>query len=357
MVYFFNGGGITGEVADVLPPNARKRFLLLKQRAEDARALVTPHYERMTDLRNEKREHDARIGRLVVARGAGGPGLQADDIQVADAEAKAARCGDEIARLSELIEARSARATRAAHLFSRVEGWLRDGMPAGTRVIDHADVDVAALLRKGETIPAAIARFENRRREHDADRNRAQSAPVPTSESKPSMLEQVEALADLGRPDVSALVEIGERIRWPEDATRLPVRAVTLMPGEPVVSGFASGELPNALAFVVWLHKDQIIKRLADEIDQLSDDSAALSKSQREITLGEIAADKMQTERSLAALVWAAIDDGLNVEFAADVSAEAILGIELQVDTTQPAGKPWGQAAAAAAAAGIIEVR
>ncbi|WP_339033389.1 hypothetical protein WHZ78_16655 [Bradyrhizobium symbiodeficiens] len=336
-----------GDVADLLPPKARKRFLLLKQRAEDKRALVAPYYEQIADLRAEKAEHDARVRRLTVARGAGGPGLQADDVQVVDAEGKAKRCADEIARLAELIEVRSAHATRAAHLVQRVEGRLGEGRPAGTRMVDLADFSAATLLKKGETIPAAIARFENRTREHDADHNRAQSALVPTSESKPLMREQVEALAGVGQPDVSMLVEIGERIRWPQDATRLPVRAVTLMPGEPVVTGFASGELPNALAFMVWLNKDAIIKRLAEEIDEISDDAAALSKEQREIRLAEIAADKRQTERNLAAVVWAAIEDGLNVEFPADIDPQALLGIELEVDAAQAAGKPWGMAAAA----------
>lgn len=127
---------------------------------------------------------------MTVVRGAGGPGLQAGDLQVADAEGKARRCAGEIARLAELIEVRSARATKASQLVQLLEGWIRAGRPSGTTMVDLADLDAATLLKKGESIPAAIARRENRRREHDADVNRARSALLPTSETKLSMQAQ-----------------------------------------------------------------------------------------------------------------------------------------------------------------------
>lgn len=76
-----------------------------------------------------------------------------------------------------------------------------------------------------------------------------------------------------------------------------------MMKGEPAVTGFASGGVLNAFAFLVWLNKAEIIKRLSTEIDEISDDAAALSKEQREIRLSEIAADKLRTARSRCASV------------------------------------------------------
>jgi hypothetical protein len=139
--------------------------------------------------------------------------------------------------------------------------------------------------------------------------------------------EQVEALATLGAPSVSALVEFGRDIAWPQ--TRVTSSVHNAQPG-----AVAFAEVPDAVALFAWTFKDQLIKQLDREIDAEADDAAALSHTERDKRLSEVQQDQLAAEYDEAALVWLGMNERLPVEHRADCAPQAILQCKL---TTAPA--------------------
>src|SRR5665647_2536849 len=64
-------------------------------------------------------------------------------------------------------------------------------------------------------------------------------------------------------------------------------------------------------------------------IDECSDDSNALTNDQRQQKEAELLADILDCERSECALCDLALAQGINISHRDDVSAQAILGVQL----------------------------
>lgn len=143
------------------------------------------------------------------------------------------------------------------------------------------------------------------------------------------MRAQIEAIAATGEPSVDQLIEHWGSVELPQQMVRIPLVAVG-DGGKPVI-GAAQGELDAAVAFEVWLHKTTVIQRFDELIDARQDDANALSQRDRDVQLKTLAADRVQTERMEAALVFAAWAAGDNsVEHRPDASPLAVLGIALR---------------------------
>jgi hypothetical protein len=160
--------------------------------------------------------------------------------------------------------------------------------------------------------------LRRRVRELRADLHRIESAPFPSSHCKQRMRQQVEGLATLGAPSVSSLTEHDRDIAWPTQRV-----TSSIYNAQPGAVGFS--ELPDALALVVWLHKDALIKQLDREIDAEADDDAALTHEARQQQEAVVMGDLLAVERDEAALVWRAMDERLPAEHRNDCAAEAIL--------------------------------
>ena len=91
----------------------------------------------------------------------------------------------------------------------------------------------------------------------------------------------------------------------------------------------AFAETPDTLALFTWLHADVLIAKLDAEIDAEADDSAALSREERQRHEAEVMEDLLAVERDECALVWQAMEQGLPVEFRSDCSPQAVLGVQL----------------------------
>ena len=163
-----------------------------------------------------------------------------------------------------------------------------------------------------------ISRLQRRGRELKAVLHRIRSAPFPSSYAKAQMRAQIEALAMQGAPNVSDLIENDRQIVWPTQRVQSNV-VNTATPA------LAFAELDAAIPFVVWLHRDAIIKRMDAEIDTEADDVAALTQAEREKR--EALGDLLAVERDEAALVWRGQREGLPVEHRSDCSPEAILQV------------------------------
>lgn len=344
--------GRSGDPAAILPEVARSRWQALQQRHEDARALSTPLAEAINELRVDLQREQARLRQLTLPRSAGGFGLRTstekeptDDIQVRDVERKIAALGAELRRKQVLLEDRAARTNTIGRLVERIEAWLNGGIPGGNRIVDHGEIDVAALKQRGETSEAAtLERLQRRLRELAADRHRVQSAPLPSADAIAKARAEIEALAQRGEPDVSAIIEVGAPIRWPHTAQRLDLVGFAInKAGEAQLGGMAQGEVADPMALMAWLHKDALVARIETLIREQSDEKVALSEAARAEKLAQIDNDRLEVERAECALIWKLHRDGQAVEFREDADIRAVLGVSLEVDDRPQ--RPFGQAA------------
>jgi hypothetical protein len=318
-----------GDVVDALPGTAsRSRLLALRQRAMDTRSIWLPISDEIREQRLERQRADVRLKQLTLARGQGGPGLTDSDDQVVDIKRKLARLDGEIARLTTLEKSRGATMHNAGALLRDLEAWLRRGRPPGTQLIDAAPIEINDALKKDERLVDGVERLRHRLRELDADAHRVRSAPFPSGDAKKRLKDQIENLAMRGVPDVSALIEHNADIGWPLTMQRLPLTAMGEKGME--ITGNAQGEVHDVLALFCWLNRAALVKALDGLIDSEADDGNALSVTDRELRLSEIATDRLMVERQESALIWSALSAGDNIEHRADASPQAVLGVELR---------------------------
>jgi hypothetical protein len=314
------------DVANVLPGEAsRARLTMLQQHAEDMRALLGAGHTH--DVRIELQRARDREKQLTTPRVSGGFGLDDDDRSVIDVRRTIARCEKNMAWLGTLEADRSARARDAGNLVARCEDFLRHGKPGGTKLVEVAPLDVSEMVKKGETPAAALDRLNYRRRELDADAHRVRSAPYPSGDCRAKAHATIDALAERGRPSVDGLIEHDGALAMPQSEMALPLIAIG-KDGTSII-GDARGTVDDALALVVWLHKGALVKAIDKLIDEDSDDSSALTATDRAVKLAEIASDKLMCERHEAALLWHMREQGDAAEFRVDADVLGVLGIAL----------------------------
>jgi hypothetical protein len=198
------------------------------------------------------------------------------------------------------------------------------------------DAPLSELLKKGETIAAAVDRQRLRLRECAADRHRVNSAPWPSSEAKAAARLQIERLSDVGAPNLDAAIEFGQPISFATTTLRSIVRNVET-PG-----AIAHADVPDFLGLLCWLFPAEILKRVSAGLDEIADDKAALSQQQREQMEAEINQSVLAIERAECALIWHAEAAGEIIDFRSDTTPMAALGVRLV--TVPHAAAPDGHA-------------
>jgi hypothetical protein len=316
------------DVAELLPPDARRRWITLVQRREDMRSLLVPVAQQVRDTRTERTKAEHRRQQLTASRMYDGFELAADDAPVRDIDGKLAHHNAELARLIELETARTVTVRALTELTLSCESYLRDGRPAGTVLIEAPAIELADVMRKNEAPHACVQRLRFRGRELAADRHRVTSQPYPSADTKKKMREDIENLAMRGVPHVGALVETFGGIAWPRDPLSLPL--VALGDKGTQIIGDAVGDVPDVLAMFAWLHRPALLKALDGLIDSESDDSCALSQQQREVKCAAIESDALMIERHECVVIWDAQARGEAIEFRADTSPLAVLGLALE---------------------------
>jgi hypothetical protein len=185
--------------------------------------------------------------------------------------------------------------------------------------------EIAPTLKKNETVQQAVERLRRKLRELQADTRRVAAAPIHSSRAREIVRAQVEALATRGQPDVELTIESASPMAWPMEFVSLQLHGMTNV-GNPV-AGSAGGSLPNAMAYFTWILKDEILKRLDQEIDELSDDDSSLTDIQRAEQLNEIAQDRLVLEREECALIERAEEQGHTIVRRSDCDPRALLSL------------------------------
>ncbi|MEZ2144933.1 hypothetical protein AAE026_21975 [Bradyrhizobium sp. DN5] len=306
----------TGDPMEVLPNEAREKFRELEQKRGDAGILVRAIVEDQQQLRIDIQRHQNRIKELQTPRGTGGFDLGDDAPQVISERRTLEEKLAEQRRLTALNEARSTVYQRIGELVRNVEQAVA-ARPAGC-IGQMVKIDLRAF--KGSILDAIEARRQ-RCRELKADLHRVRSAPWPSDFVKQKMREQINRVAESGRPLVEQAVEHNEQVSFPSQSHQ-----VRIFNSDPAAIGYV--ELPNTLEVVFWLHRDELIASMERAVDEIADDQSALTEEQRRDAEAEIHVDLLAVEREECALVEIAQSQGLPADYRVDCDVRAILGFE-----------------------------
>ena len=299
------------DVADTLPKGARAKLHALRERAADAHALTVP-FEEVRVASELKQDADRVLRRLTDHRSVGGHELEDTDGRVIDAKRTLDKATANLKRLQQRQEAKSQAWQAATAALQRIERWLRDEVPPGNALRDHAH----AMPKLDGSIIDAIADRRRQVTELKADLATIAAAPHSSAFCKQQARMQIARLAAKGTPSLDNLIGRGGDIEFAQQDMSVPVVG-------------ANWTQIDALATLVWLHRDQLLKKLDSEIDAASDDGAALDADERQRRESETRASLLACERDLAALIWEAQRQHLPVDFPADIAPIAILSVQL----------------------------
>jgi hypothetical protein len=97
--------------------------------------------------------------------------------------------------------------------------------------------------------------------------------------------------------------------------------------GRARLAGWAVHTAVDVLALFCWLHRDALVAALEREIDELADDSAALTDEERATRESELLADLLRAERLEELLVVAAENEGREVMRRPNADPRAVLNL------------------------------
>jgi hypothetical protein len=308
------------DALELLPPNAAERLRKLRVRRDDAYAVTISHGE-LQSLTVERLQAEQRLQRLQAHAQDHGFNLPDTDSRVIAQQKLVDKLTADLERLNARAEKRAAAFQAASGALANAESWLKDGgRPGGTALADFDGPQ--PILNKGETVIDAIERLRRRGRELKADAHRIASAPYPSKHAKARMREAIEALAQRGTPDVSGLIEHDDQdVAW----------ATTRQQSEVIGAAqraLAFHEAVDVVGLLAFLLKPAMISALDALIDAEKDDAASLSPEARGLAASEVQNDLLATERDLAAFVFQAQAQGLQIEHG-DISPLALLDLKL----------------------------
>lgn len=202
--------------------------------------------------------------------------------------------------------------------LQRVRRWLGH-VPLDLQITDYRGQAKASVKRPGFD---DVERAREKITKLKSIRHGVRSAPWPSTDSKRGARQQVEALRKRGTPHLMGFIEEPnhEEIEWP--ATRVNLKSAVT-----TASGFAAGNIVDALGLLAWLMPDQLLAALAREIDLLSDDEHALDEKTRTKREQELAVAILAAEREEEALIELAWSQGTDIGRRATADPRAVLGL------------------------------
>lgn len=304
---------------DKLPAAARARFTRLRAQADQFTSAARDRSHRRVELLQEIEAQENWLARFVV-----GQAYRESEpaAVIAREEIKTKRA--ELADIDAVMQAADERGRELLELVRRVIDFLQT-VPAGKAVAESNRP--APTLRKSESLVAAIERCRAKTGELRAELEIVKAAPIPAELAKANARREIAQLAARGCPTVSAMIDHGQGIAWPQ---------ATLQIG----SQFADGA--DTLAMMAWLFQDQLTAAIDREIDGAAADANALAPDDREAKLAKIEELILEAERDEVALIERAAVGGISVMPRAGVSVLALLGLsETLASMPAPAEPPY----------------
>ncbi|MFL9827205.1 hypothetical protein [Rhodoplanes sp. SY1] len=323
---------------DRLPPAARDLVRRMRDALEDKRAIDRSAGDRMAELHKRMQRLTARrqaielgvglgtrtLGTHISADETGGTGLLMTGVgpsytpptkaeiaaALAPIDVELAQLAEEYGRVETRRDLARASEQRLGGLLNALENWLQK-MPADVKLTEYRAGGLLTTAPAPIRItPEQIETKRRRIRELLADLRATDAAPMLAADAKAVWRDQLEQLAERGRPSVYPAIERREAIEFPKQ----------------IIINYrgADQEIPDAHVLVAWLMKDQLAAAVDAEIDANADDAAALSTHARRARFREILSDLLAAEREEEALIAAA---GFDIDRRPDADPRAVLGL------------------------------
>jgi hypothetical protein len=167
-------------------------------------------------------------------------------------------------------------------------------------------------LRKNESAADAVETRRRRIRELAADLDRTRAAPKPSAEMKQQEIARIEFLASQGAPDAFRTIEEGLPIAWPTTSAEIGGQHVSV---------------PDFLAIIAHLNKDQMIAAVTREIDAMADDESALTAAEKIKRIEQIRRDILAIEREEVAFISVANSQGAAILFREGADPRAVFNL------------------------------
>jgi hypothetical protein len=308
--------------SDPLPAPARARLTSLQTRHDDARMISRSLSERKQELIPERQRWAIRLSQLQGRDGVSRP-VGDEHPAVREAQAKVEALDREMQALQGRIDDAAAMRQLLGSIVSNCENWIKQLTPDVK--VEVAKV-MAPKLAKGETALEAIERIRVQLAELRADKAETLAAPIPSSTAKAIMRRQVAELAAKGRPNVDGLIEGAEEITWPMQQRQGALGGHVQLPdgSRAVVVRSDDARPRDGFALTCWLLEDALVKRLEREIDEASDDGAALTDEARAKKINQIDQRALECEYAEVLLIAAANDAA---DFRPDTDPRALLQV------------------------------
>ncbi|WP_346893772.1 hypothetical protein [uncultured Roseibium sp.] len=286
------------ELANRLPPQAKAKWIKIRDAADEARALVRLTNGQMNDAARTRTALQAALRRKKAdSHHTGGvPAVVVDQLegQIAQATADYERLKNRAAEVKERTASIIEVDARCESFLRSVSGQFRD--------------EDTSRPSKGETVETKRAAItKNIKLTADVE-----TAPAPEDDLKAAIFAAVDEIAARGRP------EVDPRIRDDDPSKIASKIRLGVHGGSFVGDGGAS--------FFTWVLADQIKAKLAEMIP---DNPDAISDQERSAMLQQLAADRLRLERVEEALITQAESEGRVIARRPDASIQAILGVEI----------------------------
>jgi hypothetical protein len=318
-------------------PRAKQKLVRLREAAHDAHVAVIVAGERLAEARRTKENLAERLREISDPRWhvpatpnpdrfldhtLGRPGSDfgsstslpikptIDKNEIERVKVEIEEADAEIRRLADAVAERQGSWSSLANTVQSVDDWL-SGLPAGTRITDHAGA--AVKLRKGADAGTELATVRDRIAHLHADAHEVRSAPLPLAEIRALIASHVAGLAEAGRPTVHYLID-GALPTWP------------MTQHLAMAKDAVSYEMPDLAGALAWLFREQLTARLIDDVQSLmsdEDEAHALAPAERARRSREIADEILAAERIEESFV-----EMTNASRRLDADPRAILGID-----------------------------
>lgn len=223
----------------------------------------------------------------------------------------------DLKRVQEKYDARVARSQKAGRIINVLEEWARANSRKTIAMVE------LPKLAKADTPQAIAAKLD----ELHAELKAIDEAPVHSSVAKAHIARIVDEMGTAATPDVSRLLDGGNRIDWP--TRRDELHAPTFIPAidgkAGSMLGKAHSQTVDAVGLMCALARDEMVGWLEGVVDAQANDEAALDDETREAREREILAAILDLERKEAALA-----ERGDIELRPDLDPRATLSVTVE---------------------------
>lgn len=270
---------------ELLPENAKARFQKLMDKRDAAFDQGRRFQNDIVKMREQSTNLETLCLNALILQGlasGNGQSLKEAVSQIADKiPAPQKKQVQEIERLKNKIGELSSKrheASEANEGFLEMTSDLIAFVDELKETANLKDFDISTL-GKIPSLKAAKSKVD----ELSSQESQIVDAPYPALEIIEKTIERIEKLARIGQPRISHGIATGDAINFVNPSL---VRGNT---------GFSESELQSAP--FVWLHKDEIISRLAAEIENSADDENSIPAKDRDGLLKKASEELLIAER------------------------------------------------------------